>query len=145
MKIILDTNIFLIPGVYKIDIFDELIRLGYTEFITTESVKRELLILRKKYKGKKEIMSVNLAVSLIDRCKIIGKKEDIENQKIFEHLWGTLKMKHIFNETIADDDILILAEEIGAVATNDRRLIKNLKKKGVKVVRLRQKKFLSEE
>jgi len=128
MKIILDTNIFLIPGKYKIDIFDELIRLGYTEFITTESVIHELLILSKKYKRKKEIMSVNVAMSLADRCKIIKRKDDIE--------LGQLK-----KNAIADDDILYLADDIGAVATNDKKLIEDLKKRGIKVIRLRQKNF----
>lgn len=136
MKIILDTNILLVPGQYKIDVFDELIRLGYTEFIITDSIVRELLILSKKYKSKKDIMAVNLAMSLIDRCKIVRKDGVINDKKIFEHSG---------KKTIADDDILELADDIGAVATNDKKLIRDLKKKGVKVVRLRQKKFLSEE
>ncbi|HIH40697.1 MAG TPA: DNA-binding protein [Halobacteria archaeon] len=136
MKIILDTNILLVPGQYKIDVFDELIRLGYTEFIITDSIVRELLILSKKYKSKKDIMAVNLAMSLIDRCKIVRKDGVINDKKIFEHSG---------KKTIADDDILELADDIGAVATNDKKLIRDLKKKGVKVVRLRQKKFLVEE
>lgn len=136
MKIILDTNILLVPGQYKIDVFDELIRLGYTEFIITDSIVRELLILSKKYKSKKDIMAVNLAMSLIDRCKIVRKDGIINDKKIFEHSG---------KKTIADDDILELADDIGAVATNDKKLISDLKKKGVKVVRLRQKKFLVEE
>jgi len=136
MKIILDTNILLVPGQYKIDVFDELIRLGYTEFIITDSIVRELLILSKKYKSKKDIMAVNLAMSLIDRCKIVRKDGIINDKKIFEHSG---------KKTIADDDILELADDIGAVATNDKKLIRDLKKKGVKVVRLRQKKFLVEE
>jgi len=136
MKIILDTNILLVPGQYKIDVFDELIRLGYTEFIITDSIVRELLILSKKYKSKKDIMAVNLAMSLIDRCKIVRKDGIINDKKIFEHAG---------KKTIADDDILELADDIGAVATNDKKLISDLKKKGVKVVRLRQKKFLVEE
>lgn len=136
MKIILDTNILLVPGQYKIDVFDELIRLGYTEFIITDSIVRELLILSKKYKSKKDIIAVNLAMSLIDRCKIVRKDGVINDKKIFEHSG---------KKTIADDDILELADDIGAVATNDKKLIRDLKKKGVKVVRLRQKKFLVEE
>lgn len=136
MKIILDTNILLVPGQYKIDVFDELIRLGYTEFIITDSIVRELLILSKKYKSKKDIMAVNLAMSLIDRCKIVRKDGVINDKKIFEHSG---------KKTIADDDILELADDIGAVATNDKKLIRDLKKKGVKVVRLRQKKILVEE
>lgn len=136
MMIILDTNMLLVPGQYKIDIFDELIRLGYTEFIITNSVVRELLILSKKYKKKKDIMAVNLAMSLLDRCKIVEMDKVMEKQKI---------LRHTDRNTIADDDILDLADEIGAVATNDKKLIEDLKKKNVKVVRLRQKKFLVEE
>lgn len=81
-------------------------------------------------------MAVNLAMSLIDRCKIVRKDGIINDKKIFEHSG---------KKTIADDDILELADDIGAVATNDKKLIRDLKKKGVKVVRLRQKKFLVEE
>lgn len=136
MMIILDTNMLLVPGQYKIDIFDELIRLGYTEFIITNSVVRELLILSKKYKKKKDIMAVNLAMSLLDRCKIVEMDKVMEKQKI---------LRHTDRNTIADDDILDLADEIGAVATNDKKLIEDLKKKNVKVVRLRQKKILVEE
>lgn len=136
MMIILDTNMLLVPGQYKIDIFDELIKLGYTEFIITNSVVRELLILSKKYKKKKDIMAVNLAMSLLDRCKIVEMDKVMEKQKI---------LRHTDRNTIADDDILDLADEIGAVATNDKKLIEDLKKKNVKVVRLRQKKFLVEE
>lgn len=134
--IILDTNMLLVPGQYKIDIFDELIKLGYTEFIITNSVVRELLILSKKYKKKKDIMAVNLAMSLLDRCKIVEMDKVMEKQKI---------LRHTDRNTIADDDILDLADEIGAVATNDKKLIEDLKKRNVKVVRLRQKKFLVEE
>lgn len=136
MMIILDTNMLLVPGQYKIDIFDELIKLGYTEFIITNSVVRELLILSKKYKKKKDIMAVNLAMSLLDRCKIVEMDKVMEKQKI---------LRHTDRNTIADDDILDLADEIGAVATNDKKLIEDLKKKNVKVVRLRQKKILVEE
>lgn len=136
MMIILDTNMLLVPGQYKIDIFDELIKLGYTEFIITNSVVRELLILSKKYKKKKDIMAVNLAMSLLDRCKIVEMDKVMEKQKI---------LRHTDRNTIADDDILDLADEIGAVATNDKKLIEDLKKRNVKVVRLRQKKFLVEE
>jgi len=136
MMIILDTNMLLVPGQYKIDIFDELIKLGYTEFIITNSVVRELLILSKKYKKKKDIMAVNLAMSLLDRCKIVEMDKVMEKQNI---------LRHTDRNTIADDDILDLADEIGAVATNDKKLIEDLKKRNVKVVRLRQKKFLVEE
>lgn len=45
-------------------------------------------------------------------------------------------------ECSADEAILNIATPKDAVVTNDRKLIKRLKTKGVNIIRLRQKKYL---
>jgi len=120
MKIILDSNMLMVPGQFNVDIFEELGRLGYTEFIVPKTVLKELNMLKSRYKGKKKA-SVDVAISLAERCEILEE------------------------EGFADDVISKLASKEVAVATNDKRLIKELRGRGVRVVRLRQKKLLCEE
>ena len=121
MKIILDSNMLMVPGQFNVDIFEELGRLGYTEFIVPKTVLKELNMLKDRYKGKKK-SSVDVAISLTERCEILDE-----------------------DEGFADAVISNLASKEVAVATNDKRLIKELKDRGVRVVRLRQKKLLCEE
>ncbi|VUT24914.1 MAG: Ribonuclease VapC9 [Candidatus Methanolliviera sp. GoM_asphalt] len=120
MKIILDSNMLMVPGQFNVDIFEELGRLGYTEFIVPKTVLKELNILKNRYKGKNKA-SVDVAISLAERCEILDE------------------------EGFADAVISKLASKEVAVATNDKRLIKELRGKGIRVVRLRQKKLLCEE
>lgn len=56
------------------------------------------------------------------------------------------KVKTIRSKDKADRAIINYSlQESCAVGTNDRELIKALKSKGVKIIRLKQKKFLAEE
>jgi Uncharacterized proteins of PilT N-term./Vapc superfamily len=121
MKIILDSNMLMVPGQFNVDIFEELGRLGYTEFIVPKTVLKELNMLKSRYKGKKKA-SVDVAIFLAERCEILDEAEGF-----------------------ADAVISKLASKEVAVATNDKRLIKELRGRGVRVVRLRQKKLLCEE
>ena len=105
----------MIPVQFKVDIFTELSRLGYDEFIVPQAVVEELRILVKRYKGDHKV-AANVALSLCDRCTIINAKG------------------------IADDIIVQLAEDTdAAVLTNDTGLRSRLYQKHISVIQLRQK------
>ncbi|MCD4703561.1 MAG: DNA-binding protein [Methanosarcinaceae archaeon] len=115
MKVIIDTNGLMIPVQFKVDIFVELSRLGYDEFMVPQAVVDELQILIKRYKGNHK-MAANVALSLCDRCMILDAKG------------------------VADDVIVQLAEDNGAaVLTNDVGLRSRLDQKHISVIQLRQK------
>lgn len=117
MEIMLDTNFLLVPLQFKIDVFEELKKMGYSTFIILENVEKEAnKIGSKEYKGIKKL----------------------------------LKDKHIKTITSdtqsTDSAILEYAKKHKcAVATNDRMLIKRLKKEHITIIRMRQKKYLIEE
>ncbi|OFV67406.1 MAG: DNA-binding protein [Candidatus Syntrophoarchaeum caldarius] len=118
MKVLLDTSGLLM--IRWVDIFAELERLGYLEYLVPQAVCDELEGLRKTLKGRDREM-LNLVRLLLERCKVIEGKGK------------------------ADDIILEIATREGvAVLTNDRELSERLREKGVRVVSLRQKKYLFE-
>ncbi|HID27599.1 MAG TPA: DNA-binding protein [Methanosarcinales archaeon] len=117
-SVIIDTNGLMIPVQFNVDIFSELHRLGYNEFIVPSAVVQELkrLLHKHEIKGKDKI-AVKVALSLLDRCKILSTK----NIK-------------------TDEVILKIAKKYkSAVLTNDINLKKKLIKEGINVVILRQK------
>ena len=115
MKVIIDTNGFMIPVQFKVDIFGELGRLGYDEFVVPQAVVNELKSLVKKYRGESRT-AAKVGLSLSDRCT------------------------RVEGAGIADDGILQLALDMdAAVLTNDVGLVKRLNDADVSVVRLRQK------
>lgn len=123
-KIILDTNMLLVPGQFKVDVFDEIISLvkGEIEYTITHSIKRELeKISRNKIK---DSPAAKIALSLIEKNNV-----------------KTVKGKG--NNT--DEEIVNLANENSMVATNDKALQKKLKEKGIKIIYLRSKKKLEIE
>ena len=115
MKIIIDTNGFMIPFQFGVDIFDELKRLGFNEFFVPEVVVNEIERLTKRGKGS-DRTAAKVARLMMDRC---------------ERIVGTGP---------ADDVILRLAQDMGtAVLTNDAELKRRLAEVGVQIVSLRQK------
>ena len=115
MKIIIDTNGFMIPVQFGVDIFEELKRLGFNEFFVPEAVVSEIEKLIKRGKGSDRI-AAKVARLMMDRC---------------ERIAGTGP---------ADDVILRLAKDTGAaVLTNDIELKRRLAQIGVQSVSLRQK------
>lgn len=121
MKVLIDTNGLLIPGQFGVDIFAELRRLGYNEFLIPECVVRELHGLRLSARGR-DRTAVNIALSLLERCRIV---EDIPAGS-------------------ADETLEKMAVESGAsVLTNDAQLKKRLCSKGISVIYLREKSHLS--
>ncbi len=116
MKVIIDTNGFMIPIQFGVDIFEELKRLGFDEFFVPEAVIFEIEKLIKREKGLDKT-AAKVARSMMDRCERINDTKGP-----------------------ADDVILRLATEIGAaVLTNDIGLKRRLAEKGIQTISLRQK------
>ena len=120
MKILVDTNFLLLPAQFKIDIFKELRKHG--SLVTVDACIREL---ERISKGRsRSAMHAKLALALIKKRKIKSIKS-----------WKTRES--------ADTALSNHAKKYNcAVATNDRKLIKNLKNNGITVIRLRQKRYL---
>jgi rRNA-processing protein FCF1 len=119
LKVIIDTNALMIPIQFNVDIFDELQRLGFDEFVVPRAVLDELGTLVDRSKGKDK-MAAKVARSLADRCEVV----DVTG--------------------FADDVIVELADDSGAaVLTNDIKLKNRLREKDITVVYLRQKNRLA--
>ncbi len=115
-SIVLDTNFLMLPVQFKIDIFEEF---RGSELITFSACIKEL---EKIAAGrKKDAAAAKIALNLVKKEKIrivkTGKKAD---------------------KAIMD----YAAKNECAVATNDKKLLKALKNKGIKILRLRQRKFI---
>jgi len=124
MKALLDTNFLMIPGEFRVDIFSGLLNLGYTEIFTLDIVVREL----EKFstKGGKTAKAARIALELVRsyEVSIIHTKGDI---------------------TEADAEILRLARNKSyTICTQDRDLASRAKAAGMRVIMLRQKKYLAE-
>jgi rRNA-processing protein FCF1 len=124
MKALLDTNFLMIPGEFRVDIFSGLLNLGYTEIFTLDIVVREL----EKFstKGGKTAKAARIALELVRNCEvsIIQTKGDI---------------------TEADAEILRLARNKGCtICTQDRELLRRAKAAGMRVITMRQQKYLAE-
>ena len=120
MKVLVDTNFFLLPNQFGVDIFDEL---KLYDMFTLSACMEEL----KKISTKKGKDGTAAKIGL----KLIGMNDvDIVRVK------GRNCDKAILDYASRENCI---------VATNDKELIKALKSRGVKIIRLKQKKFLSEE
>lgn len=125
MKIIIDTNFLLIPFKFKVDIFSEFNRIcsfNYKLFIFEQS---------------------------INELKNIIKKESLKDKKAAKFALKLIELKHISIIKIAkseqkDVDWLILnnLSEDTVVATLDANLKRELLKKSISVIILRQKKYL---
>jgi len=123
-KIILDTNFLLIPAQFKVDIFSEIRRIcdfTYKILILDKSIQElEKIIIKGKGKEKLE---AKVTLELI-------KHKNIEIMKTA-------------GDTYVDDYIVDIAHQGEyIVATQDLALIKRLKAYKVKVIMLRQKKYL---
>ena len=122
MKLIIDTNFLLIPFKFKIDIFSEFTRIcnfNYKLFIFEQSIN-ELKNIIEKQSGKDK-KSAKFALKLIE-----------------------LKHINIIKSEQKDVDWLILnkSDKDTVVATLDSNLKRELLKKGISVIILRQKKYL---
>jgi len=117
MECLLDTNFLMVPVQFKVDIFSEL---GEYELVTLDNCIAEL---KKISKGKnRDAVAAKIAMKMTEgRVRVVST---------------TVK--------ITDTAIVNYARKHGcAVATNDQNLMKTLKKYGIKIIRLRQKKYLT--
>jgi len=121
-RIILDTNFLLIPGQFKVDIFEEIRRIS--------DFKYELCIIDKS----------------MDELKKIIETQKQKNRQAAKIALQLIKMRRIAQiktgEGNVDNLILELLDKDYILATQDALLRKIAVKKGIKVMFLRSKKYL---
>ena len=121
-EVVIDTNFFMVPFQFNVDIISELEKILPSYKLTTPSfVINELKGLKRNNKGKTRL-NANLALKLANSSKI-----EIKDISLLE------------NETV--DDALLRVSEV--LATNDIELKKRAKDKGITVAYLRQKKYIA--
>lgn len=108
----------MIPGKFKVDVFEELKKFGKPKFFTLSSVVKEL---------------ENLSS---------GKGKNSKYARIGLQLLEKNNVKIIASDGETDNEILKTAEQGFVVCTQDKELRKRLVSNGIKVVFLRQKKYL---
>ena len=123
-EVVIDTNFFMVPFQFNVDIITELENKLPSYKLTTPSfVINELKGLKNNNKGKVRL-NANLALKLANSSKV-----EIKDISLLE------------NETV--DDALLRVSEV--LATNDIELKNRAKDKGITVVYLRQKKYIAVE
>ena len=123
-EVVIDTNFFMVPFQFNVDVISELEKSLPSYKLTTPSfVINELKGLKRNNKGKTRL-NANLALKLANSSKI-----EIKDISLLE------------NETV--DDALLRVSEV--LATNDIELKKRAKDKGITVAYLRQKKYIAIE
>ena len=120
-EVVIDTNFFMVPFQFNVDVISELEKLLPSYNLTTPSfVINELKGLKRNSKGKVRL-NANLALKLANSSKV-----EIKDISLLE------------NETV--DDALLRVSEV--LATNDIDLKNRAKNKGITIVYLRQKKYI---
>jgi rRNA-processing protein FCF1 len=115
LKVIIDTNGFMVQAQFGVDVLDELGRLGYDECIVPSAVLDELDALGKKLRGADKV-ALAVARALAQRCRAVEAPGS------------------------ADDAIIELAKKLGAdVFTNDAALRKRLRSESIRTVFMRSK------
>ena len=123
-EVVIDTNFFMVPFQFNVDIITELEnKLPSYKLVTPNFVINELKGLKRNNKGKVRL-NANLALKLANSSKV-----EIKDISLLE------------NETV--DDALLRVSEV--LATNDIDLKNRAKNKGITVVYLRQKKYIAVE
>ena len=123
-EVVIDTNFFMVPFQFNVDIITELEKSLPSYKLTTPSfVINELKGLKRNTKGKIRL-NANLALKLANSSKV-----EIKDISLLE------------NETV--DDALLRVSEV--LATNDIELKNRAKEKGITVAYLRQKKYIAVE
>jgi hypothetical protein len=123
-EVVIDTNFFMVPFQFNVDIITELEKKLPSYKLTTPSfVINELKGLKRNNKGKIRL-NANLALKLANSSKI-----EIKDISLLE------------NETV--DDALLRVSEV--LATNDIELKNRAKDKGITVAYLRQKRYIAVE
>lgn len=122
--VLIDTNGFMIPVQFGIDIFSELRRLGFSQFITVPAVVFELKRLTGKAKGNDKV-AARVALQLSEKCQVIDSPAGLPAFGEFPKY--------------ADDIITAAAVKYSLpVLTNDAGLRRKLIKNKIRVVSMRQ-------
>lgn len=138
-KVILDTNILLVPGQFKVDIFSEIDRLMDEpyELIVLEGSLDELeKIIQDAAKGEDK-RAARLGKMLLEH----HKKRDFSAAETGQ--CKALKILPGSSGEYVDDAILSIAEDDTLVATNDNQLKRRLLERGVRVISLKQQQYLT--
>ena len=123
-EVVIDTNFFMVPFQFNVDVITELENTLPSYKLTTPSfVINELKGLKRNNKGKIRL-NANLALKLANSSKV-----EIKDISLLE------------NETV--DDALLRVSEV--LATNDIELKNRAKDKGITVAYLRQKRYIAVE
>lgn len=121
-EVVIDTNFFMVPFQFNVDVIDELEKLLPSYKLTTPQFVINELKGLKNNKNNTIRLNASLALKL-------AKSSNIEIKDIS------------LNEGETVDDALLRVSEV--LATNDIDLKKRAKNKGISVVYLRQKKYIS--
>ena len=124
VKVIVDTNFFFVALQFNVDFFIELEKLLNRRFqpILLSSTQQELERLAESSSTKKE-KQAKFALKLAEKCHFVA-------------------VERILEETYDDVIFRVAADWKSPVATNDRELRKRLRKIGLPVIFLRQKRRL---
>jgi uncharacterized protein len=136
-KVILDTNMLLVPGQFKVDIFTELDRVMDEpyEIVVLQGTMDELKKICETASGADK-QAAKLAQLLLDhQQKRNFSASTTSNCK-------ALKIVSSSPKSYVDDAIVEIAED-EFVATNDGELKRRLLDKGVRVIYLKQQKHLA--
>lgn len=121
-EVVIDTNFFMVPFQFNVDIIDELEKLLPSYKLTTPQFVINELKGLKHNKNSTIRLNANLGLKL-------AKSSNIEIKDIS------------LNDGETVDDALLRVSEV--LATNDSDLKKRAKNKGISVVYLRQKKYIT--
>ena len=119
MKVLLDANALMVPEQFGVDIFSEMLRLGYVECMVPGPVLRELRYLTERGDKGFDKVAAKVGLGLAKQCKVMSSGEDAD---------------------LALENLAI--RENAAVFTNDKELKKRLIRKGITVIYLRQGRYL---
>ena len=124
MKALLDTNFLMIPGEFKVDIFSELLSLGYSEVYTLDLIVREL----EKFstRGGKVARAARIALELIKNCEVVVLETKGDVAQVDLELFRLARSKSY------------------VICTQDRDLLRKARDAGMRFITLRQKKYLVE-
>jgi len=127
IKVVLDANFFFVASQFNVDVFEELANLLNRHFepVLLSSTQKELQGLAES-SSPKQRKQAQLALRLAEKCRVVSVEKGLM-------------------ETYDDVVVRVAAEWKSPVATNDRELRKRLRKVGVPVIFLRQKRRLEME
>jgi rRNA-processing protein FCF1 len=127
IKVVLDANFFFVSSQFNVDVFEELANLLNRRFeaVLLSSTQKELQGLAES-SSPKQRKQAQLALRLAEKCNVVSVEKGLM-------------------DTYDDVIVRVAAEWKSPVATNDRELRKRLRKVGVPVVFLRQKRRLEME